>query len=71
MPVRFRPPLALAGLTLLLWVVPSIGSQGMGTIGQRFTHPDAVLFDTLPGARDAARTVLQQADAAAEAALGL
>ena len=67
----FRPRLVLSALTMVMWVVPSVGTQGMGTIGQRFNHPDAALFDDQPGAREAARTALRRADAVTEAALGL
>lgn len=61
---------ALAGLTVLLWVVPSIGTQGMGTVGQQVVHPDATLIDT-SASHDSARAVLATADAAAEDALRL
>lgn len=57
-------------LTALLWFVPSIGTQGMGAIGQPFAHPDAVLVDTAPADRPAARTLLRRADVRIEAALG-
>ena len=63
--------LMVAGLAAILWIVPSIGTQGMGTIGQRFSHPDAALAD---GSQDAtspaARAALARADAAVEGALG-
>ena len=72
---RIAPKLALvAALSAVLWVVPSVGTQGMGTIGQRFTHPDRGLIDAAADRpRDAARTraVLQRAARAVEAALGL
>ena len=71
MPTRLSPLMAVAGLTMILWVVPSIGTQGMGTINQRFIHPDAGLFDRVAADRDAARAVLQGADTTTEAALGL
>jgi len=61
----------LAGMTVVLWIVPSIGTQGMGTIGARFTHPDAMLIDTVPAARADARRALLVADGVAENALAL
>ena len=43
---------------LALWVVPSVGSQGQGTFGDRFAHSDRSLF-----AHDkAAQQMLQSAD---------
>ncbi len=64
---------AIAALAAVMWIVPSVGTQGMGTIGQRFVHPDSVLVDPDAGtdaARQSARAVLQSADAATETALG-
>jgi len=56
------------GLAAVLWVVPSIGTQGMGTIGQRFSHADrALVEDSVSGAR--LRYLLRAADAEVEAAL--
>ena len=51
-----------------LWVVPSLGTQGMGTIGHRFSHPDSRLYtrDTLA---DEASDKLKRADAVVEAAV--
>lgn len=65
--------LIVLALTAALWIVPSVGTQGMGTIGQGFTHADSVLIDpdaATPAARDAVRARLQEADAATETALG-
>lgn len=55
------------GLAVILWVVPSIGTQGMGTIGQRYSHVDGGLIAEVQsvGQRDA----LRRADAAVEVAL--
>ncbi len=61
----------LVSATVTLWVVPSVGTQGMGTIGARVTHPDAVLVDTAPADRMAASALLAHADRVAETALGL
>ena len=62
--------LALGGMTAVLWVIPSIGTQGMGTIGRRVVHPDAVLFDTDAAQRQAARETIRRADAVVETATG-
>lgn len=67
--MKQRSPLLLGAATLVLWFVPSVGTQGMGTIGQRVAHPDAVLFDTLAIDRSAARVMLAQADRIAELAV--
>ena len=49
-----------ASIALALWVVPSLGTQGMGTIGQRFSHPDRNIIEApaAPGAAD----LLKRAD---------
>lgn len=60
--------LAVMALAGTLWVVPSIGSQGMGTIGERFYHSDRGLVrdevDDSP-----MRVALRRADAQVEEAL--
>ena len=56
-----------AAVTAALWVVPSIGTQGMGTLGQRFSHPDDSLVAGV--SNDTERTVLQRVDARVMAAL--
>jgi hypothetical protein len=65
---RIFPTLAVMALAGTLWVVPSIGSQGMGTIGERFHHSDRGLVrdrvDDSP-----MRAALLQADSQVEAAL--
>jgi hypothetical protein len=66
-----RNILLLGGATAVLWVVPSIGTQGMGTIGASVAHPDATLFDSVPARRAEARAMLSQADDGVEAAIGL
>ncbi len=71
LPMNGRSIALLAGVTVVLWIVPSIGTQGMGTIGARFNHPDAMLIDTVPTARADARHVLIVADGVAETALAL
>ncbi len=70
---RIPPLLATVGLAAVLWIVPSVGTQGMGTIGQGFTHADSAMIDAhadTTAARDAVKRRLQVADAATEAALG-
>ena len=69
--VTKRGVLLLGATTAVLWIVPSLGTQGMGTIGARVAHPDAILFDTVPAQRDAARAALTRADDDVEAALDL
>lgn len=68
MTFRALRAVTVLGLTAVLWVVPSIGTQGTGTIGQRFSHVDRALIET--GAETAAlRPALIAADAQVEAAL--
>ena len=69
--VTMRGVLLLGATTAVLWIVPSLGIQGMGTIGARVAHPDAILFDTVPTRRDTARAALTRADHDVEAALDL
>jgi len=64
-----RFPILLIGTTMLLWFVPSIGTQGMGTIGARLAHADAALFDTDSPHRAEAQGLLVSADRAAEIAI--
>lgn len=59
-----RPALILV-LALGLTVVPTIGSRGMGTLGERFSHADRPLLDT-PGFRGRSISLLQEADAVVE-----
>ena len=66
-----RALLLLGVTTAVLWVVPSIGTQGMGTVGQQIVHPDAPLFDADPARRPAARVLLTHADDVAETTLGM
>ncbi len=67
--MTLRLPFLLIGTTMLLWFVPSIGTQGMGTIGARVAHADAALFDTDPPHRAEAQGLLVIADHAAETAI--
>ena len=67
--MTLRFPSLLIGMTMLLWFVPSIGTQGMGTIGARLAHADAALFDTDSPHRAEAQGLLMSADRAAEIAI--
>ena len=66
-----RKLIPLGVVTAVLWVVPSIGTQGMGTIDAHVVHADATLFDAVPTHRIAARELLLRADAEVEAAGGM
>jgi hypothetical protein len=52
---------ATAVLALALWVVPSGGTRGQGTLEDRFAHPDRGL---VAGDSVADRATLRRADAA-------
>lgn len=52
-------------LAAALWIVPSGGSRGQGTLGDRFSHADRSLFATDPAGRDSVR----RADAVAARAV--
>jgi len=53
--------LILAALSSALWVVPSFGTQGMGTIRQGYRHPDRSLAE-VGQATSAAQILLERAD---------
>jgi hypothetical protein len=54
---------AMAALTLGLWIVPSVGTRGQGTLGDRFVHVDRDIVSS-----DAAgRASLARADRAVTA----
>lgn len=60
--------MATAVLATALWVVPSVGTRGQGTIGDRFVHADRDLV--APNA--AGKSSLRSADAVvAKAVTGL
>lgn len=69
--MTMRSLVFFGGAVAGLWIVPSIGTQGMGTINTRVAHADAPLFDTVPDQRAAARAVVARADADVESAIGL
>lgn len=50
--------LTVAGLALLLWIVPSVGTQGHGSRGEAITHVDRAVV----GQDVRAVAVLQSAD---------
>ena len=56
---------ATATLAMALWIVPSIGTRGQGTLGDRFAHADrAIAGDEARG-----RAVLARADQQVAAAV--
>lgn len=56
---------AVAGLVAAFWVMPSVGTRGQGTLGDRFVHVDRMLVGNT--AED--RQTLLQADQIATAAV--
>lgn len=62
---------ASAVLAAALWIVPSVGTRGQGTLGDRFVHPDRTLVaGSAPGAIAAERALLLQADDVVAKAVG-
>ena len=57
-----RVLLMLMGAVALA-VVPTMGSRGMGTLGERFVHPDHGLFERGPETASRAKPLLRAADA--------
>ena len=62
---RMMPLFAVVALAAILWVVPSIGSQGLGTIGEPFGHADRTLVEG-GVAPEQVRASLRSADARVE-----
>lgn len=56
---------AVVVLAAAMWAVPSVGTRGQGTLGDRFVHADRDIVGTGP----AARAALGRADALAAAAV--
>ncbi len=56
---------AVLGMTVLLWLVPSAGSRGQSTLGDRFSHVDETVF----GSAADARLSLARADRSAATAV--
>ena len=55
----------IAAMAAALWVVPSVGTRGQGTLGDRFVHADrAIVQDDAAG-----HAVLARADAQVAAAV--
>ncbi len=65
---RMLPLVLIGGLAAVLWVVPSIGSHGMGTLGERFAHADRGLVE-VGGSPDRVTASLRDADVRVERAL--
>lgn len=42
---------ALSVMALGLWVMPSVGTQGQGTLGDSFVHADKAVFKSDPQSR--------------------
>ena len=68
MNLRLLPLFATVAMAAVLWVVPSIVSQGMVTVGERFGHADQDLVET-GRSTDQVRDTLRGADARVEAAV--
>ena len=61
-----------AVLAAALWIVPSVGTRGQGTLGDRFAHPDRAVMTAAEDPDAATRAVLSRADAlVARAVAGL
>lgn len=57
---------------LALWIVPSVGTRGQGTLGDRFVHADRAVVNAAAEPDAAARAALARADAVvAKAVSGL
>ena len=56
---------AMVALAAVLWIVPSNGTRGQGTLGDRFTHADQRLL----GDNAADRAALRRADTAVNKAI--
>lgn len=57
----------VTSLAIGLAALPTIGTQGMGTLGDRFVHPDSLLFKSADGDRIAHEPLLRQSDLLVEA----
>jgi hypothetical protein len=60
--------LAVTALVAAFWAVPSVGTRGQGTLGDRFVHADRSLVGESPAARESLRRADQ---AVARAVAGL
>lgn len=52
-----------AAAALALWVVPSVGTRGQGTLGDRFAHTDSSVMSAAAEPDSATRLALARADA--------
>lgn len=59
---------AIAVCTAALWVFPSFGTQGMGTLRQAYAHNDRQLFVDM-GAERSGELLLRAVDRRVDAAL--
>lgn len=59
--------LLVTGLAVLLWVVPSVGTQGHGSRGETFTHVDRAVIGQGAGAAATLRAADQVVTAAVSA----
>ncbi len=68
MDVKFAKIAAVTSLVAAFWAMPSVGTRGQGTLGDRFVHVDRALIADSPQAR----VLLARADrAVARAVAGL
>lgn len=68
MNLRLFPLFGTVAMAAVLWVVPSIVSQGMVTVGEHSGHADQDLVET-GRSTDQVRDALRGADARVEAAV--
>jgi hypothetical protein len=54
---------------LALWIVPSVGTRGQGTLGDRFAHADRAVMAAEAEPDAATRAALARADALVAAAV--
>jgi hypothetical protein len=55
MRVSFARFAAVTGLVAAFWAMPSVGTRGQGTLGDRFVHVDRALMADSPSSRDELR----------------
>ena len=60
MRVSFARLAAVTGLVAAFWAMPSVGTRGQGTLGDRFVHVDRAIVGESPAGRQS----LRQADIA-------
>ena len=62
----FKNIALVVAIAVGFWVIPSFGTQGMGSIGRSFSHPDRALIG---GSPSAVADRLRHADSQVEMAL--